>query len=125
MKNGALPLGTSSFAKLRESSQIYVDKTALIFQLASLTQNYFIARPRRFGKSLLISTIESLFRHGLRDFKGLKIASLWKRVRNLSSTASGFLHVDSGAYGGGMDAQSASDAAHCLWTSWNSLPIRQ
>lgn len=46
--------------------------------MASQIGNFFLARPRRFGKSLLISTFESLFKYGLRDFNGLKIESLWK-----------------------------------------------
>ena len=73
-----LPLGTSAFVALRNENQIYVDKTALIYELASKRQKFFLARPRRFGKSLLISTFESLFKYGLRDFKGLAIEKLWK-----------------------------------------------
>ncbi len=73
-----LPLGTSDFATLRMRGQIYVDKTALIYRLASKPEKFFLSRPRRFGKSLLISTFESLFKYGLRDFKGLAIEKLWK-----------------------------------------------
>lgn len=73
-----LPLGTSEFSTLRLRDQIYVDKTELIYQLARLPEKFFLARPRRFGKSLLISTFESLFKYGLRDFKGLAIEKLWK-----------------------------------------------
>ena len=73
-----LPLGTSSFAKLRGVGPIYVDKTDKVYDLASQVGNFFLARPRRFGKSLLISTFESLFKYGLRDFEGLKISKLWK-----------------------------------------------
>lgn len=74
----SLPLGTSSFEKLRAVGQIYVDKTDMVYDLASQIGNFFLARPRRFGKSLLISTFESLFKYGLRDFDGLKIESLWQ-----------------------------------------------
>ncbi len=94
-----LPLGTSDFSALREMNQLYVDKTELVYQLASERQKFFLARPRRFGKSLLISTFESLFKYGLRDFKGLAIEKLWKidktyqvikldfsRVKNFSSS---------------------------------------
>ena len=73
-----LPLATSDFSELRRNKQIYVDKTALVYALASGRQKLFLARPRRFGKSLLISTFESLFKYGLRDFKGLEIEKLWK-----------------------------------------------
>ena len=67
-----LPLGKSSFEKLRQLGQIYVDKTEKVYSLACRNGKYFLARPRRFGKSLLISTFESLFKFGLRDFRGLE-----------------------------------------------------
>lgn len=57
----ALPLGTSDFIALRMANEIYVDKTEMVFSLAVNRGKYFLARPRRFGKSLLISTFESLF----------------------------------------------------------------
>lgn len=76
----SLPLGTSDFYTLRKRDQIYVDKTDLIYELASLPQKFFLSRPRRFGKSLLISTFESLFSSGLKDFQGLKIEKLWKET---------------------------------------------
>ena len=72
----ALPLGTSDFIALRMADEIYVDKTEMVFSLAVNRGKYFLARPRRFGKSLLISTFESLFKFGLRDFKGLAIERL-------------------------------------------------
>ena len=52
----SLPLGTSDFSALRKSGQIYVDKTRLIYTLASKRQKFFLSRPRRFGKSLLLSS---------------------------------------------------------------------
>ena len=67
------PLGIQSFSGLRRDGYIYIDKTELIYRLISRGKYYFLSRPRRFGKSLLMSTIESLFR-GNRDlFKGLYI----------------------------------------------------
>ena len=73
-----LPLGNADFATLRQSGAIYVDKTAHIQDLVKGQSNaVFIARPRRFGKSLLLSTLYSLFKFGLRDFDGLKIADHW------------------------------------------------
>lgn len=72
-----LPLGQSDFAALISSGAIYADKTNLIFNLARDVEKVFIARPRRFGKSLLTSTFQSLFKFGLRDFKGLAIEGLW------------------------------------------------
>ncbi len=73
-----LPLGTSDFTALRADGQIYVDKTELVCRLASGCRKVLLTRPRRFGKSLLVSTFESLFKYGLRDFGGLAIESLWK-----------------------------------------------
>ena len=72
-----LPLGVSDFHKLRELEKIYVDKTNLLYELITTFEKVFLARPRRFGKSLLVSTFESLFKHGTRDFKGLAIEKLW------------------------------------------------
>lgn len=73
-----LPLGTSSFRALRSNGQVYVDKTSLVLKMAERRGGkYFLSRPRRFGKSLLISTFESLFRNGLDDFQGLFIESAW------------------------------------------------
>ncbi len=79
-----LPLGTSDFAALRMRGQIYVDKTALVYELASKPEKFFLSRPGRFGKSLLISTFESLFKYGLRDFKGLAIEKQWKDAGHYS-----------------------------------------
>lgn len=72
-----LPIANSSFTSIRNLEQIYVDKTALIYELARFnTSQYFLARPRRFGKSLLVSTLESLFKDGLKMFHGLAIEKL-------------------------------------------------
>ncbi len=73
-----LPLGTSDFETLRMREQIYVDKTALIYEIAKKTEKFFLTRPRRFGKSLLVSTFASLFKNGLKSFSGLAIEQLWE-----------------------------------------------
>lgn len=72
-----LSLGFSSFTALRESNAIYVDKTVAISELATRHRQVLFTRPRRFGKTLLLSTLETLFRSGLAAFKGLSIASQW------------------------------------------------
>lgn len=74
-----LPLGSSDFRSLRANNEIYVDKTALIHDMVEPSQRrkLLLVRPRRFGKSLLISTFESLFKNGLKDFKGLAIEKYW------------------------------------------------
>ena len=73
-----LPKAKSGFEELRLSNQIYVDHTDLIYEFAYLEGPNFLSRPRRFGKSRLISTLESLFSHGTKFFKGLKIENLWE-----------------------------------------------
>lgn len=72
-----LPLGRSTFSALRQENAIYIDKTDLIYDLCRYCSKIFLARPRRFGKSLLVSTFESLFKYGLRDFSGLAVEKLW------------------------------------------------
>ena len=54
-----LPVSVQSFEKLRESNCIYVDKTAYIYRLVHDVAQFFLSRPRRFGKSLLLSTIRA------------------------------------------------------------------
>ena len=74
-----LPLSTTSFSNFILKNKIYVDKTDLVAQLASGVGPVLLSRPRRFGKSTLVSTFEELFTHGLEKFKGLKIdtQNLW------------------------------------------------
>jgi len=72
------PIGIQTFEKIREGGYVYVDKTADIFGLVNGGKYYFLSRPRRFGKSLLVSTLEAYF-GGRKDlFEGLAIASLEK-----------------------------------------------
>ena len=74
-KNIKYPVGIQSFAEIREGGYTYVDKTAIIYQLTK-GKFYFLSRPRRFGKSLLLSTLEAYYL-GRRDlFKGLALDSL-------------------------------------------------
>ena len=76
-----LPIGIQSFEKIRTGGFTYIDKTDLIYQLASTKSPYFLSRPRRFGKSLLMSTLEAYFL-GKKDlFTGLAMETLeteWK-----------------------------------------------
>lgn len=53
------PIGIQTFRRIREGGYVYVDKTALIYQLANEGSIYFLSRPRRFGKSLMLSTLEA------------------------------------------------------------------
>lgn len=73
-----LPIGIQDFEDLRRRGCIYVDKTSLVYKLATEGKPYFLSRPRRFGKSLLLSTMEAYFL-GKKDlFKGLAIEKLEK-----------------------------------------------
>ena len=69
------PIGVQAFDVLRENDYIYVDKTNLVYQL-SQERICFLSRPRRFGKSLLISTLDAYFSGRKELFKGLKIEQL-------------------------------------------------
>ena len=73
-----LGLDTSSFSKLREKNLVYVDKTRWIYKLITEGECYFLSRPRRFGKSLTISTLKELFKGNKKLFKGLYIENKWK-----------------------------------------------
>ena len=82
MKKRKLPIGgIQTFSKLRRDYDIYVDKTMYIYDIATKYSTAFLARPRRFGKSLLCSTIGSLFRGERQYFEGLAISETdweWK-----------------------------------------------
>lgn len=70
------PIGIQAFEKIRTGGFVYVDKTDLVFQLAQTEGYYFLSRPRRFGKSLLVSTLKSYFL-GRKDlFEGLAMEKL-------------------------------------------------
>jgi hypothetical protein len=73
----ALPIGIQSFANLRERDYLYVDKTKDIHRLITTGDVYFLSRPRRFGKSLLVSTLEAVFKGSKELFEGLYIYDHW------------------------------------------------
>ena len=112
-----LPLGIQSFERLRSRGNLYVDKTAMVYDLASTDSLYFLSRPRRFGKSLLLSTFEAYF-EGRKDlFEGLAISELeteWEKypvlhldlnaekfdsVESLVSILSGYINLWEDSYG--------------------------
>ena len=72
------PIGIQNFEKIRHEGYAYVDKTALIYSLAHNGSYYFLSRPRRFGKSLLMSTMAAYFSGKRELFKGLAIEQLEK-----------------------------------------------
>ena len=102
------PIGIQDFEKIREDGFVYVDKTALVYDLVTNGTIYFLCRPRRFGKSLLLSTLENYFLGKKELFKGLAIDSLekeWKEhpVFHISFATSNFTNY--GALETTIDAQ--------------------
>ena len=72
------PIGIQTFDQIIENGFVYVDKTDMVYSLATEGKVYFLSRPRRFGKSLLLSTLRAYFEGRKELFKGLKIDSLEK-----------------------------------------------
>ena len=78
MSNKIYPIGIQNFEKLRTGGYFYIDKTELIYRIIKTGSYYFLSRPRRFGKSLLISTIEAYFQGKKELFEGLAMEKLEK-----------------------------------------------
>ena len=77
--NRRLPVGIQSFEEIRQGGYLYVDKTDIIWQLANEGKKYnYLSRPRRFGKSVLVDTLEAYFMGKKELFEGLKIMQLEK-----------------------------------------------
>lgn len=72
------PIGIQDFEQIRQEGYVYVDKTSLVYDLVTKGKIYFLSRPRRFGKSLLVSTLENYFLGRKELFRGLAIDSLEK-----------------------------------------------
>lgn len=78
------PIGMQTFSEIREEDFLYVDKTEYIYRMTHTSGKYFfLSRPRRFGKSLLVSTMQSYFEGKKELFKGLAIEKLEKIGRNI------------------------------------------
>lgn len=77
MQRRKLPIGIQTFAKIREADYYYIDKTGFIRQLIDEGTHYFLSRPRRFGKSLLVDTLAELFAGNEPVFRGLAIHPHW------------------------------------------------
>ncbi len=91
------PIGIQNFEKIRQGGFVYVDKTDLIYKIAQTGQYYFLSRPRRFGKSLLVSTMVAYFQGKKELFEGLAIASLekdWTEYPVLHFDLSGASYTD-------------------------------
>lgn len=79
MSNKIYPIGIQNFEKIRNDGYFYIDKTALIYQMVKTGGYYFLSRPRRFGKSLLLSTLESYFQERKNFSKGWQWES-WRKI---------------------------------------------
>ena len=78
MSSKIYPIGIQNFESLRRDNYFYIDKTALIYQMVKTGRYYFLSRPRRFGKSLLVSTLEAYFLGKKELFTGLAMEKLEK-----------------------------------------------
>ena len=78
MSNKIYPIGIQNFEKIRQDGYFYIDKTALVYRMVKTGSYYFLSRPRRFGKSLLISTLEAYFQGKKELFEGLAVEKLEK-----------------------------------------------
>ena len=90
------PVDTDQFADIRKDGKVYVDKTDMVFDLVSKYRYVFLARPRRFGKSLLCNTFKAYFLGQKELFEGLKIMDLekeWKKHPVLHFTMSGLKNL--------------------------------
>ena len=106
------PIGIQDFANIRESGYVYVDKTDLVHRLVATGKYYFLSRPRRFGKSLLVSTLEAYFQGKKELFQGLAIENLEQDWNSYP-----VLHLDlSGKEYNGIDDLDVSLDQHlCQW----------
>ena len=103
MKKRRLPTGIQTFRELREADCYYVDKTAHVRRLVEEGKHYFLSRPRRFGKSLLLDTVKELFEGNEALFRGLRVHRHWDwTVRHP------VLRLDFSGAGGGPEALRAN-----------------
>ena len=110
-----LPIGVQDFEELRSKNFLYIDKTKLLYELVSTSKYYFLSRPRRFGKSLLLSTLKAYFLGKKELFHGLAIENLesdWKEHPVL------YLDLNSGEY---RDEQSLRKRLDSVLRSWEDI----
>lgn len=97
MSKRKFPIGIQTFEKIRKNGYYYIDKTDLVYKLSHDGSVYFLSRPRRFGKSLLVTTLKSYF-EGRKDlFEGLAIEKLeteWEKYPVLHFDFSGAKYLD-------------------------------
>ncbi len=84
------PIGIQNFEKIRREGYVYVDKTPWMWKMISEGSYYFLSRPRRFGKSLMVSTLEAFFNGQRELFKGLYVDTVewdWQQYPIMCPTA--------------------------------------
>ena len=115
-----LPIGIQDFEDLRTNGYLYVDKTAYVYRLATTGKPYFLGRPRRFGKSLLLSTLKAYFLGKKELFEGLAIA---EREKEWIEYPVFYIDFNVGIY---TDAQSLHNSLHTklsrLEEQWGKNP---
>ncbi len=79
MSHKIYPIGIQNFEKIRNDGYFYIDKTALMYQMVKTGSYYFLSRPRRFGKSLLVSTLRPTFKEKKNCLKDWQWKN-WKRT---------------------------------------------
>jgi hypothetical protein len=106
-----LPIGVQTFSIVRNEGYAYVDKTAQILRLVTEGRVYFLSRPRRFGKSLLLSTLDALFRGDEPPFRGLAIHDKWDWTQKHPIVC-----IDWGSLAHGTAAEMTISTSRCLTT---------
>lgn len=123
-----LPIGIQTFSGIRTDKYLYVDKTAFVWKIANTGKPYFLSRPRRFGKSLLLSTFEAYFEGRKELFCGLAIEKMEKEWKQYP-----VLHLDLNAekYESPASLENILNDSLCQWEriygaegSENSLALR-
>ncbi|MDR0394257.1 MAG: ATP-binding protein [Tannerella sp.] len=106
------PIGIQSFEKLRSEGYVYVDKTRQMYKLIQMGNPYFLSRPRRFGKSLMLSTLKAYFQGKKELFKGLFIETVEKDWKTYP-----VLHLDLNAekYENRSDLEIFLEHQLCTW----------
>lgn len=102
------PIGIQNFEDLRNNNCVYIDKTDLIYRLTHSDKVYFLSRPRRFGKSLLVSTLEAYFQGKKHLFEGLAMERLeteWTEYPVLHMDFSGSKYMDAESLKAALDVQ--------------------
>ncbi|MFW5553294.1 MAG: AAA family ATPase, partial [Prevotella pectinovora] len=94
------PIGIQTFERIRKENLLYIDKTGYVYRMTHTSgKHFFLSRPRRFGKSLLVSTLESYFKADKELFRGLQIENMereWTEYPVVHFDFSGGKHQDAG-----------------------------